>query len=95
MAVPDHTELTSEGGRLVNAPSRFSLVIVLAVAATAFVLGAMTGLPAARASATHVYTLRAGDKVKDPDRPTDRASLPLRVAHQICSALARAIHAIK
>ena len=49
-----------------NAPSRSSLVIVIAVATTAFVLGAMTGLPAARASATHVYTLRAGDRVKIP-----------------------------
>ena len=49
-----------------NAPSRISLLVVIAVAATAFVLGATIGLPAARASATHVYTLRADDKVRIP-----------------------------
>lgn len=49
-----------------NASSRISLVIFIVVAATAFVLGTKTGLPAARASATHVYTLRAGDKVRIP-----------------------------
>jgi hypothetical protein len=49
----------------VNAPRLIPLIIVV-VAATAFVLGTMVGLPGARASAAHVYTLRAGDRVRIP-----------------------------
>ena len=49
-----------------NAASRTSLTILIAIAATAFAVGTMIGLPGARASANHVYTLRAGDKVKIP-----------------------------
>jgi hypothetical protein len=49
----------------VNPPSRIS-VAIFCVAATAFGLGTISGLPGARASATHVYTLRGGDKVRIP-----------------------------
>jgi hypothetical protein len=37
-----------------------------AAAATGFGIGIAVGLPGAHASATRVYTLRAGDKVKIP-----------------------------
>jgi hypothetical protein len=49
-----------------NARSRLTPSISIAVAAVAFVGGALVGLPGARASATRVYTLRAGDRVLVP-----------------------------
>jgi len=49
----------------VNPASRISLAILIA-GAVAFALGTMIGLPGARASAAHVYTLRAGDRVRVP-----------------------------
>lgn len=41
-------------------------VILVAVAGAAFAIGTITGLPSAHASATHIYTLRAGDTVRVP-----------------------------
>lgn len=49
-----------------NPRSRLSIAISIAVAATAFAVGTMVGLPRAHAAATHIYRLRAGDKVKIP-----------------------------
>jgi len=49
-----------------NMSTRFSFGLLTAVAAAGFATGAMTGLQGAHASATRVYTLRAGDKVKIP-----------------------------
>jgi hypothetical protein len=49
-----------------NSSRRFLFALSAAVAAAGFAVGTMTGLPGAHASATRIYTLRAGDKVKIP-----------------------------
>ncbi len=49
-----------------NTSRRVSLAVLVAVAATGFGIGTVVGLPGANASATRIYTLRAGDKVKIP-----------------------------
>jgi hypothetical protein len=49
-----------------NTSRRFSLALLVAVAALGFVIGTATGLPRAHASAARIYTLRAGDKIKIP-----------------------------
>jgi len=50
----------------VNRSTRISLPMLCATAVVAFAVGSMTGLPGAHASATRVYTLRAGDKIRVP-----------------------------
>jgi hypothetical protein len=49
-----------------NTSRRVSFALLAAVAATGFAVGTATGLPGVHASATRIYTLRAGDKVKIP-----------------------------
>lgn len=49
-----------------NTSRRASLALLAAVASTGFGIGTAVGLPGAHASATRIYTLRAGDKVKIP-----------------------------